>query len=111
MYARYRKRERGSEREREGGTGERGQEREREWERNGERERERERCRETAWWASRLALCTVSCTLPTHLDKLKERLTRGPFRTHSRIMSAASGPENKVAEGRRQNSSATWEEA
>ena len=66
----------------------RGSEREREGEGEGASERERERM------------------LPIVLERLKERLTRTPARTHNRIRSprrAASGPWNKVGKGRRQN--------
>ena len=47
---------------------------------------------------------------PTALEKPKDRFIRTPDRTHNRIRSprlAASGPQNKVGKGSRQNRSVT----
>ena len=52
----------------------------------------------------------MSDALPTALEKPKDRFICTPDRTHNRIRSprlAASGPQNKVGKGSRQNRSVT----
>ena len=52
----------------------------------------------------------MSDALPTALEKPKDRFTCTPDRTHNRIRSprlAASGSQNKVGKGSRQNRSVT----